>query len=146
MAVERYVARPSTYPGGRGGKERVARNERSSDWPRGAEPPAPERQTAADAERAEPPAPEHSVTQAQNRLSGSSRSSTWLISVSILNGLPMATWTPQASAVLSSIGAADMRPIGIPAEHALPRQVSRKRQPSIDGIMRSSRMASGGCC
>src|SRR5579864_960309 len=32
----------STYPGGRGGKERAARNERSSDWPRGAEPPAPE--------------------------------------------------------------------------------------------------------
>ena len=37
------AARFSTYPGGRGGKERAARHERSSDWPRGAEPPAPER-------------------------------------------------------------------------------------------------------
>src|SRR5579859_1711480 len=28
--------------GGRGGKERAARYERSSDWPRGAQPPAPD--------------------------------------------------------------------------------------------------------
>jgi hypothetical protein len=35
------------FPGGRGGKERAARNERSSDWPRGAEPPAPARIKAA---------------------------------------------------------------------------------------------------
>src|ERR1700738_1945852 len=32
----------STYPGGRRGKERAARHERSSDWRRGAEPPDPE--------------------------------------------------------------------------------------------------------
>jgi hypothetical protein len=33
-------ARLSTYPGGRGGKERAA--QRSGDWPRGAEPPDPD--------------------------------------------------------------------------------------------------------
>ena len=32
------AARFSTYPGGRGGKERAARHERSSDWPRGRSP------------------------------------------------------------------------------------------------------------
>jgi len=32
------AVRFSTYPGGRGGKERAARNERSSDWPRGRSP------------------------------------------------------------------------------------------------------------
>ena len=31
--------------GGRGGKERAARHERSSDWPRGAQPPDPEHVT-----------------------------------------------------------------------------------------------------
>src|SRR5579859_2145496 len=36
---ERVPNRP--FPRGRGGKECAARNERSSDWPRGAEPPAP---------------------------------------------------------------------------------------------------------
>src|SRR5579864_9217381 len=41
----RSLARFSTCPGGRGGKERGARHERSSDWPRGAEPPAPEQCT-----------------------------------------------------------------------------------------------------
>src|SRR5579864_8865656 len=43
--ADRVRVRPSRYPGGRGGKERGARNERSSDWPRGAEPPAPKRIT-----------------------------------------------------------------------------------------------------
>src|SRR5579871_508975 len=40
--VSTFEGRFSTYPGGRGGRERAARNERSSDRPRGAEPPAPE--------------------------------------------------------------------------------------------------------
>src|SRR5579864_9220255 len=41
-ACTRCGCRIGPSSGGRGGKERVARNERSSDWPRGAEPPAPE--------------------------------------------------------------------------------------------------------
>src|SRR5579864_4870794 len=40
-----HWVRLSTYPGGRGGKECAARHERSNDWPRGAEPPAPEQRT-----------------------------------------------------------------------------------------------------
>src|SRR5215471_14844144 len=44
--------RLSTYPGGRGGRERAAK--RSSDRPRGAEPPAPDYVL-----RAEPPAPDY---------------------------------------------------------------------------------------
>src|SRR5579862_8621214 len=61
----------STYPGGRGGRERAARNERSSDWPRGAEPPAPEPYTTRNLNSlAEPPAPAQCSYAHLSRLGG----------------------------------------------------------------------------
>ena len=62
MAGASAASRLSTYPGGRGGRERAAK--RSSDRPRGAEPPAPDQLYTSTIllERAEPPAPDQLYT------------------------------------------------------------------------------------
>ena len=52
---QRKPAAVQLVAGGRGGKERAARHERSSDWPRGAQPPDPEHVTHHEPYRAPDP-------------------------------------------------------------------------------------------